>query len=103
MIEYDLTERINNLRLKVMESEVKYQITQEKDKSLKSLFEVKSQFIELLRSFIHEPWVNKITENNIELVDKEFILSNYRERTADIIYRVKINNKFLSIKRIFAS
>jgi len=89
LVEYELEERLNKLKLRVMEPEFEYKITQEKDKSLKSLFEVKKQFIELLKTFVKESWVEKLNEENIELADKEFIMQNIHETTADLIYRVK--------------
>jgi len=89
LLEYELEERLNSLKLRLMEPEVEYKITQEKDKSLKSLFEVKKQFIELLKTFVKESWVEELNEENIELADKEFIMQNVHETTADLIYRVK--------------
>ena len=71
------------------EREVQYQIAYEKDKSLKTLFSVKKQFIELIKTFVKEEWVKEIKEENIELADKEFIMPNMHEARADLIYRVK--------------
>ena len=63
-MEYDLKKRINAVYFKLMETPVEYCVTQEKDKSLKALFEVKKQFIQLIKTFVKEPWVEKLTEEN---------------------------------------
>jgi len=89
LIEYDVYERIDRICSVIRESTVNYQVTQEKDKSLKSLFEVKRQFVQLIKTFVKESWTEKLTEDNIELADKEFIMSNMHETRADLIYRVK--------------
>ena len=51
---FELDKRIKNIQMFVKEDGFKYEITQEKDKSLKSLFEVKKRFVELLKTFVKE-------------------------------------------------
>ncbi len=89
MLEYDLKESIDNLCCRLCENKIEYMVTQEKDKSLKSLFEVKRQFVELIKTFVKEEWTEKLTEENLELADKDFIMTNIHETRADLIYRVK--------------
>lgn len=63
------------------------------DAGYKVLFEVKTQFIELLRTFIKEEWVEDINEENIELANNEFITITGHKRTSDVLYKIKIDEK----------
>ena len=69
-MKYELEKRIEKLACKIKEDAVEYKLTQEKDKSLKNLFGVKKQFVQLMKTFVKEPWVEKLTEENVELADK---------------------------------
>ena len=65
----------------------------EKDKSFKVLFEVKDQFIQLLKTYIKDDWVKETRKGNIELVDKEFTTINLEERRADVVYKIKLKQQ----------
>ena len=90
MIIYDCKNMVG--RIVIREPHFDYDMYLEKDKSLKSLFDVKNHFIELLKTFVKEKWVKDLTEEKIELADKEFITENMHETRADLIYRVKDEN-----------
>ena len=42
---------------------------------------------------INVPWATDISESNLILVDKHFILSDYEESEADIVYRAEMDGK----------
>ncbi|MDN5301040.1 MAG: hypothetical protein PWQ60_554 [Thermoanaerobacteraceae bacterium] len=63
------------------------------DKGYKFLLSSKRVFLELVKSFINQEWVEQIDENKIEKMDKSFILPDFDEKEADIIYKLKIENK----------
>jgi predicted transposase/invertase (TIGR01784 family) len=63
------------------------------DKGYKYLLSVRKMFLQLLRSFVEQGWVDKIRENDIVLVDKSFILQEFEEKEADLVYRVKLDGK----------
>lgn len=94
-IDYLIKEQLQVLYNRIKEDSVKFEFgnIKEKDSSFKSLFEVKSEFIELVKTFINEPWVEEINEGNIELSDKEFIMQNAHNVTADVVYRIRLNEK----------
>jgi predicted transposase/invertase (TIGR01784 family) len=78
----------------VLESDARYDALDNRhDKGYKYLLSVKKVFVELLRSFVNQGWVNKIDENDIERIDKSFILKDFREKEADLIYRVKLDGR----------
>ena len=63
------------------------------DKGYKYLLSVKKVFVQLLRSFVKQGWVNRIDENNIIKVDKSFILQDFKDKEADLVYRVKMDGR----------
>ena len=63
------------------------------DKGYKYLLSVRKVFVQLLRSFVKQGWVEKIDEDGIILVDKSFILQDFEDKEADLVYRVKLNGK----------
>lgn len=63
------------------------------DKGYKYLLSVKKIFLQLLQSFINQGWVKKIDEDGIILVDKSFILQDFKDKEADLVYRVKMDGK----------
>jgi predicted transposase/invertase (TIGR01784 family) len=61
----------------------------------KRILSEKKYFISLLHDFIHEDWAKEICEDDVELIDKEFILKDLEDRESDIIYRMKIKNRIV--------
>jgi len=68
-------------------------VHQENDKGYKELLSHKKTFVELLRSFVKEKWVNDVDEENLELINKSYITPEYLEKEADIIYKVRLKEK----------
>ena len=68
-------------------------VHQSSDKGYKSILEHKQTFIELLKSFVKESWVNEIEEDNLEYVNNSFILRDYKDKEADILYRMKVRDR----------
>ncbi len=77
----------------MLEESQEKEINQEHDKSYKVFLTHKKSFIELLQSFVAEEWVKIIDEEALELVNKSFILKDYEDREADIVYRLNIKGK----------
>ena len=76
------------------EAEVGYEAPNNKhDKGYKYLLSVKKVFVELLRSFVKQDWVSCIDENNVVKVDKSFILPDFKNKEADLVYWVKIGGR----------
>ena len=70
-MEYEL----ENVALTLRETPYAYNTNlRQRDKGFKVLFEVKSQFIQLVKTFVKGDWVNELNEENIELADKELVL-----------------------------
>lgn len=65
----------------------------EHDVGYKHIFSHKGTFLELLRSFTKKEWANLIKEEDLILVDKSYILSDFEEEESDILYRVNINGE----------
>lgn len=63
------------------------------DKSYKDLLANKNIFEDLIKSFVKKSWCKEISKDNLELVNKSFILSDYEEMESDILYKAKIGEQ----------
>jgi len=60
------------------------------DKSYKDLFSNKETFLSLIQTFVSNTWGSKLTKENLVLVDKSYVLSDYEELESDIVYKARI-------------
>ena len=63
------------------------------DKRYKQLFSNKTHFLSLLKDCLKLDWTEEITEKNLKKSDNSFILQDFSEKEADVIYEVKIGNR----------
>ncbi|RKD21927.1 conserved hypothetical protein (putative transposase or invertase) [Caminicella sporogenes DSM 14501] len=68
-------------------------IYNEHDIGYKHILSQKKNFIDFLRGFIKKEWVKQIREEDIILIDKEFIQEDFKEKEADIIYKANIKGQ----------
>jgi predicted transposase YdaD len=61
------------------------------DKRHKELFSNKKSFLSLLKDCVKEPWVNEIDEDSLTKTTNSFILQDFSEKEADVVYEAKIN------------
>ncbi|OPJ59669.1 Rpn family recombination-promoting nuclease/putative transposase [Clostridium chromiireducens] len=61
------------------------------DKSYKDLYSNKIVFLNLVKEMLSASWAKDLNEENLILVDKQYILSDYEENEADIVYKASIN------------
>lgn len=94
-VEYGMKMREEYSKLhKLMENdEFVYEIQKKYDRGYKYLFSVKKYFLEFLRYFVREKWTYDITEDNIEQINNEYILSNFASRESDVVYKIKTKGK----------
>ncbi|SDC43588.1 conserved hypothetical protein (putative transposase or invertase) [Paenibacillus sp. UNCCL117] len=63
------------------------------DKAYKYLLSSKRVFVELLQSFVDQGWVTRIDEEHLTKVDKSYILHDFREKEADLVYQLHLNDR----------
>ncbi|MEG0855775.1 MAG: Rpn family recombination-promoting nuclease/putative transposase [Terrisporobacter sp.] len=63
------------------------------DKSYKDLFSNKDVFVKLVKNHINSNWSDKISEENLSLIDKSFILEDYEKIESDIVYKANIEDQ----------
>ena len=63
------------------------------DRGYKSLLASEEIFLELLRSFVDMGWVSQIDPEAIIRIDKSYILQDFSEKEADLVYRLKIKGQ----------
>lgn len=74
--------------------EIKKDINNIHDKSYKDLLSNKEVFINMIDSFIDTEWAKFIKKSeDLFLIDKSYILSDYEELESDIVYRAKIGEE----------
>ena len=59
------------------------------DKGYRQILTNKKSFLQLIKSFIKENWVNDINEDDLILVNKSYITKEFTEKEADIVYKLK--------------
>lgn len=60
------------------------------DKSYKTLFSNKDIFLNLINDFTENEWKKELNADNLTLVNKSYILADYEEVEADIVYQAEI-------------
>jgi len=63
------------------------------DKRHKELLSNKKSFLSLLRDCVKEPWVYELDEDSITKTNNSFILQDFSEKEADIVYEASLNGK----------
>lgn len=63
------------------------------DKGYKYLLSSKKVFVDLLRSFVKQGWIEQIDDTHVIKVDKSYILQDFADKEADLVYRVKIKEQ----------
>ena len=56
------------------------------DKSYKDLYSKKEIALDLFKNMIKDDWAKEITVENLSLVNKSFVPSDYEETECDIVY-----------------
>lgn len=62
------------------------------DKGYKALLRNKKVFLELIKTFATQDWISDLDEEHLIAVEKSFIPKDFRERKADILYRLQKND-----------
>lgn len=68
-------------------------LTSPHDKGYKTLLSSREIFMQLIHSFIEEPWVKEIDEKNVRRAEKSFISKDFMEKEADLVYEVNLRGK----------
>ena len=63
------------------------------DKRFKALFSNKKSFLSLLRDYIKDDWINSLDEDSLKKSEKSFILQDFSELEADIVYEASLSGK----------
>lgn len=50
-------------------------------------------FLQLLQSFVKQPWVNELDETSLKRTDKSFVTKDFRDKEADLVYEANLRGK----------
>ncbi len=63
------------------------------DTGYKYLLSSKKAFVKMIRSFIKAGWAEQIDEASLVRVDKSFILQDFKNKEADVVYRAHLKDR----------
>ncbi len=63
------------------------------DTGYRHLFTSKKAFLQLIRSFIKQGWAEQVDEASLELINRSFVLQDFQDREADVVYRAKLKDR----------
>jgi predicted transposase/invertase (TIGR01784 family) len=63
------------------------------DRGYKFLLSSKEVFLELLQSFVHLGWVDKIDPESLIQINQTYILQDFQEKEADLVYQLKFKGE----------
>ncbi len=58
------------------------------DKGYKRIFSIKRNFLDFIKKYISFDWMMELTEDNLELIDKEYVTDQFDTYESDLVYRV---------------
>lgn len=68
-------------------------VHQRHDTSYRFLLSSKKLFVELLRSFVNQGWVQAVNEEDVQEIPHSFVLQDFKRQEADLVYRVNLNGQ----------
>ena len=75
-----------------MDNNIKKDLNNIHDKSYKDLYSNKQVFIDLVKEMINAPWSKELSTEDLTLINKSYIASDYEEQESDIVYSANIND-----------
>ena len=63
------------------------------DSGYKFLFSSKRAFLQLLQSFVKTGWAQAVDEASLVRVDKSFILPDFKNKEADLVYQASLKDQ----------
>lgn len=69
------------------------------DKSHKDFFSRKKNFLDFGIKYLRQDWMKELSEEDVELVDKEFIRENFETYESDVIYKISLPERLRKEER----
>ncbi len=91
---YELTEESAEYNLNIKQEKTH----QYKDKIFKEILSNKKEVINFMKKYFKDEIFKKLTENDIEKYNKEFITSKFERQEADIVYKIPKENFYIIIE-----
>ena len=76
-----------------MPEDNKNDINNPHDSGYKYLLYSKKAFVQLIRSFVKTGWADQIDEASLVRIDKSFILQDFKDKEADVVYRAQLKDQ----------
>ena len=62
------------------------------DKGYKRIFMVKRNFLDFIQKYVAMDWMQELTVDDIELVNKEFITDQFDTYESDLVYKIHVKD-----------
>jgi predicted transposase/invertase (TIGR01784 family) len=63
------------------------------DKGYRRILSDKRNFLDFVKNHIAAPWVDRIDADDLELIDGQFVTTDFKDRETDIIYRARVDGE----------
>ena len=63
------------------------------DKGYKRIFGIKKNFLDFIKKYVALDWMMNLTEDDLEIVNKEFITEEFETFESDIIYKINVHGQ----------
>ena len=63
------------------------------DKGYKRIFGIKKNFLDFIKKYVALDWMMDLTEDDLEIVNKEFITEEFETFESDIIYKINVHGQ----------
>jgi predicted transposase YdaD len=71
------------------------------DPAYKTLYAHPELVADLIRGFVHEPWVEEIDFTTLERVNASYVSPDWQERTGDLVWKVRLRQTTLYVCLLF--
>ena len=93
-IQKEITQKIQTQKKQTRKKQTQKKQTQNKqtdnphDKGYKRIFSIKKHFLHFIKKYIALEWMMDLKEEDLELIDKEFITDQFDTYESDLVYKV---------------
>ena len=63
------------------------------DTGYRHLLTSKQAFVQLVKSFVRHGWAEQVDEASLELIDRTFVLQDFQNKEADVVYKAKLKDR----------
>jgi hypothetical protein len=63
------------------------------DRGYRRILSDKRNFLDFVKNHVAAPWTGQINDDDLELIDGQFVTKDFRDKETDIVYKAKIDGR----------